>query len=122
MHPITPRPPLLADMILPGDAAERKALPMACGVLDYFPLALAEVARVSHAGNQQHNPGKPLQWDRTKSLDHADCILRHLLDRGAVDADGMLHSAKLAWRALALLQTELEHRRALPAGGPPPGE
>lgn len=95
-------------MILPADPALRKGLPITTGVLGYFPLAIAEVARVSKAGNDQHNPGQPLHWDRTKSLDHADCIGRHLIDRGTRDTDGQLHSAKLAWRALALLQTELE--------------
>jgi hypothetical protein len=95
-------------MSLPTDPKERKAAPMCTGVLDYFPLAIAEIARVSKVGNDQHNPGQPLHWDRAKSLDHADCILRHLADRGTVDSDGMLHSAKVAWRALALLQTELE--------------
>lgn len=77
-------------------------------MLDYFPLAIAEVARVSKAGNDQHNPGQPLHWAREKSTDHADCIVRHLLERGTLDSDGQLHSAKVAWRALALLQTELE--------------
>jgi len=98
-------------MLLPADPKVRKDLPIATGVLDYFPLAIAEVARVSKAGNDQHNPGQPLHWDRTKSLDHADCIPRHLIDRGRMDTDGMRHSAKLAWRALALLQTELEAER-----------
>lgn len=98
--------------MLPEDAKTRKGLPICTGVLDYFPLALAEVARTSKAGNDQHNPGQPLHWDRTKSLDHADCILRHLVDRGTVDTDGILHSAKVAWRALALLQTELENANA----------
>lgn len=94
---------------LPTDAKERKATPIATGVLDYFPLAIAEVARVSKAGNDQHNPGQPLHWDKTKSLDHADSLIRHLLERGTLDTDGMRHSAKVAWRALALLQTELEN-------------
>ena len=40
---------------LPTDAKERKNLPIASGVLDYFPKALAEVARVSKVGNDQHN-------------------------------------------------------------------
>ena len=93
---------------LPTGASDRKATPMARGLLDYFPLALAEVARVSKAGNDQHNPGQELHWDRTKSLDHADCIVRHLVDRGTIDEDGMRHSAKVAWRCLALLETELE--------------
>lgn len=100
-------------MLLPADPVERKGLPITTGVLDYFPLAMAEVARVSKAGNDQHNPGQPLHWDKTKSLDHADCISRHLVDRGSRDADGQRHSAKLAWRALALLETELEEE----AGG-----
>jgi len=81
---------------------------MAQGVLDYFPMALAEVARVSLAGNNQHNPGQPLHWNRSKSSDHANCIVRHLIERGTVDIDAQRHSAKLAWRALALLQEELE--------------
>lgn len=93
---------------LPVNATERKEIPITTGVLDYFPLAIAEVARVSKAGNDQHNPGQPLHWAREKSTDHADCIGRHLLERGRLDSDGQRHSAKLVWRALALLQTELE--------------
>jgi hypothetical protein len=82
---------------------------VATGVLDYFPLALVEVAKCSKAGNDQHNPGQPLHWDKTKSTDHADCIMRHLIERGTIDTDGILHSAKVAWRALAQLQIELEN-------------
>lgn len=93
---------------LPTDSKARKEIPVCTGVLDYFPDAIAEVARVSKQGNDQHNPGEPLHWAREKSTDHADCIARHLLERGTRDTDGMRHSAKLAWRALALLQVELE--------------
>ena len=96
------------DMLLPTDAQERKQIPIVSGVLDYFPLAIAEVAKCSKAGNDQHHPGESLFWDKTKSTDHADCIGRHLIDRGKFDTDGQRHSAKLAWRALALLQLELE--------------
>lgn len=95
-------------MSLPDDAKERKGFPVTTGVLDYFPDAIAAVAACSKAGNDQHNPGQPLHWDRSKSTDHADCIGRHLIQRGTVDSDGIRHSAKLAWRALALLQTEIE--------------
>jgi hypothetical protein len=88
---------------------------MAEGLLWYFPNALAEVARVSKAGNDQHNPGQPMHHSRGKSSDHADCILRHLIDAGTIDGtDGMRHSAKVAWRALALLQEELERDGGLP--------
>lgn len=93
---------------LPQDRNARKVTPIATGVLDYFPLALSEISKVSKAGNDQHNPGQPLHWNRGKSSDHADCILRHLIERGIMDTDGMRHSAKMAWRALALLQEELE--------------
>ena len=95
----------------PDTHAARKATPIATGVLDYFPLALAEVARVSKAGNDQHNPGQPLHWAKGKSTDHADSLVRHLLDRGTMDTDGQRHTAKVAWRALALLQTELENAK-----------
>ncbi len=86
----------------------RKASPLARGVLDYFPDALLEVSRISKAGNDQHNPGEEMHWSREKSPDHADCLLRHLIDRGDFDTDGQRHTAKVAWRALALLQIELE--------------
>lgn len=94
------------------DAAKRKEYPMATGLLDYFPNALAEVAHVSYVGNQQHNPNAPLHWDRTKSTDEADALMRHFKERGTVDTDGTRHSAKVAWRALALLQKEIEAEEA----------
>lgn len=93
---------------LPEDASARKGIPVVTGVLDYFPDAIAAVAECSKKGNDQHNPGQPLHWDRNKSQDHADCIGRHLLQRGTIDTDGIRHSAKVAWRALALLQKEIE--------------
>ena len=90
------------------EAQKRKETPVFSGVLKYFPLALQEVARVSFAGNEQHNPGKPLHWDRAKSTDELDALTRHLIDAGTLDTDGMRHSAKVAWRALANLEKELE--------------
>lgn len=95
----------------PTDAKARKNIPLTTGVLDYFPDALLEVAKVSKAGNDQHNPGQPLHWSRGISDDHDDCILRHMVDRGSIDTDGMRHSAKVAWRALAMLQLELEEAK-----------
>lgn len=97
---------------LPEAAADRKQYPVATGVLDYFPDAIVAVAYISYRGNQQHNPGKPLHWDRSKSADEADTLLRHFLQRGTLDTDGVRHSAKLAWRALALLQKEIEAEQA----------
>ena len=86
----------------------RKKIPVFSGVLKYFPLALQEISKVSLAGHEQHKPGKPLHWDRTKSGDELDALTRHLLDAGKFDTDGQRHSAKLAWRALANLEKELE--------------
>lgn len=102
---------------LPTDSSVRKDIPLARGVLDYFPAALAELAKLSKAGNDKHNPGEDLHWARGKSMDHADCIMRHLVDRGKIDTDGITHSAKVAWRALALLQEELEAAGAPMARG-----
>lgn len=112
-------------MSLPTDYKARKAIPIATGVLDYFRDALAAVAECSRAGNDQHNPGQPLRWDRSKSGDESDALIRHFLDRGTIDSDGIRHSAKVAWRALALLQKEIEaeqpNRAVLGRPLPPPG-
>ncbi len=95
-------------MTLPTDAAARKQVPVYSGFVKYFPLAMAEVAQLSRIGNEQHNPGKPLHWDRSKSGDELDAAMRHLLEAGAMDVDGVRHSTKLAWRAMANLEKELE--------------
>lgn len=90
------------------NAQERKNHPIFTGVLRYFPDALLEVAELSKIGNDQHNPGEPLHWARGKSNDQGDALVRHQLDAGSRDADGVRHSAKVAWRALAQLQLEIE--------------
>jgi|TARA_R110002012_G_scaffold303310_1_gene505024 hypothetical protein len=90
------------------NSKERKETPVYTGVLKYFPDAIMEVARVSLAGNKQHHPDKPLHWDRNKSTDELDALSRHLIDAGKIDSDGIRHSAKVAWRALANLQKEIE--------------
>lgn len=94
-----------------GDAKARKAVPLFSGCINYFPDALLAVAELSRIGNEQHNPGSPLHWDRSKSGDEADALARHLVDHGTRDTDGVLHSTKVAWRALALLQKEIEADR-----------
>jgi len=89
-------------------ATLRKDTPVFAGVLNYFPDAVRAVAQCSKIGNDQHNPNKPLHWDRSKSGDELDALTRHLLEAGTVDADGIRHSTKVAWRALANLQKEIE--------------
>lgn len=93
---------------LPNEPQARKEHPVASGVLDYFPDAIVAISNISFKGNQQHNPGQPLFWNRGKSQDEADTMMRHFLQRGTLDVDGVRHSAKMAWRALALLQKEIE--------------
>lgn len=93
---------------LPTDAASRKQYPIATGFLDYFPDAVAAVAHLSWVANEQHNPGKPLHWDRSKSADEDDANMRHFLARGRFDTDGIAERTKAAWRSMAALQKEIE--------------
>lgn len=93
---------------LPTEAAARKHIPLYSGLIRYFPHALQAVAELSWIGNQQHNPGQRLHWDRSKSQDEHDALCRHLWEAGTVDIDGVRHSTKVAWRALAALEKELE--------------
>lgn len=115
--------PLPATTTLPTDSAVRKDIPIYSGVVAYFPAALAGVARISKQGNDKHNPGLPLHHARGKSMDHADCIVRHLIDLAdalaviertpplvAVDPTlALAEVSNLAWRALAYSQ-ELHER------------
>ena len=92
---------------------QRKETPIFSGVLSYFPDALKEVAKCSFMGQQQHNPDKPLAWDRSKSGNEYDSLTRHLIDSSKedFDTDGTLHKAKIAWRGLAGLQKHIEDKR-----------
>jgi len=111
-------PPRPYKSPFPRNASDRKEYPLGSGLVDYFPDALIAVAHVSFNGNQQHNPGEPLHWARGKSDDHADTLLRHFFERGARDTDGQWHAAKMAWRALAILQLLIEKEEG---ASPPPG-
>ena len=100
------------DVINPitvGKAETRKGQPVFSGVLAYFPNAIKEVSKTSLAGNIQHHPDKPLHWDKSKSSDEKDALVRHLIDHSIdpLDDDGQLHLAKVAWRALAALERYL---------------
>lgn len=103
-------------LTLPTDSEARKQIPAFSGCVKYFPAAIAGVARISKIGNDKHNPGEELNHDRNKSLDHADCILRHLMDtadliaaleRGQITSPEQILAevSSLAWRALAYSQT-----------------
>lgn len=81
-------------------------------LFDVYADAFEEIANVSLIGSQKHHPGEPMFHERGKSMDHADCILRHRRQRGTKDKLGKRHSAYLAWRCLALYQQELEDQGA----------
>lgn len=99
---------------LPDDASARNELPMADGLLDYFPNALAEVSKLSFRATQQHHPDEEMHWDRSKSTDHRNKIMRHLVDTHTVDDKGNDHWAMVCWRALAGYQEYLERKHHLP--------
>ena len=102
--------PATEERVLPDDSDVRQQYPLWDGLFAYFPAALCEVARWSRVGNDKHNPGEELHWAREKSTDHPNRILRHLLDYDQEDENGFIEAVALAWRALALCQTELEKR------------
>lgn len=101
---------------LPTDSQERKGYPVHSGCLKYFPAAIAGVSRISKMGNDKHNPGQELHHARGKSMDHSDCIIRHLMDvedliaahkRGDANVkpqDVLTEVSSMAWRALAFSQ------------------
>lgn len=97
----------------PQSAQERKTYPLGSFLAGYFPDALMYLSHLSWKANEQHNPGEPMHWAREKSTDQLDCAARHLLQAGTIDDDGLLHTGKLAWRSLAMLQLELERHFAL---------
>ena len=103
---------MVDKVVCPVTSADRKRAPVCTGVLDYFPRALVEISKLSWHGNNKHNPGEPLHWSRDKSNDHEDCLVRHLMDRGTPDPEmgGLSHTVGMAWRALAILELELEDK------------
>ena len=101
---------IVADAILKAEA--RKATPVYSGVISYFPLALKEISKASYEGQRQHNPDKPLAWDRSKSGDELDAMMRHLLDHASgdlFDDCGTRHIVKCGWRILAFIQKTMEN-------------
>ena len=109
-------------LTLPIDSDARKDIPLFSGCIKYFPAALAGVAALSKKGNDKHNPNEELHHARGKSMDHPDCIVRHLTDvadllaklerKEEVDVKTILEEvSSLAWRALAYSQ-ELHEKYA----------
>jgi len=91
------------NTVLPTNAKERKAIPIYTGFINYFPDAIAAVAKISLQGGIQHGQTpETLFWDRSKSGDELDALMRHL-----VDGDW----EQVAWRAMANLQKQIERSK-----------
>lgn len=94
------------------ESEKRKRTPIWSGVLQYFPLTMAAIARVSWHGNNKHNPGEKLHWAREKSTDQEDCVIRHMMNPTERDPDtGEFHAVHAAWRALATSELILEREQ-----------
>jgi hypothetical protein len=107
IRPPAPEQPKAA----PTDSERRKRTPIYSGVLKYFPRTMVAMARLSWAGNEKHNPGQPLHWSRSKSADHKDCAVRHLMTDEELDTEtNELHAVAAAWRACANCELVLEKK------------
>ena len=98
-----------------------KDAPVYRGFLALFPNAMREIAGVMLKNQEKYVPDRqphdPIVWRREVSFNHEDSLARHLLEAGKIDPeDGQRHTAKVATRALMLLEVELEQRAA--AGEP----
>lgn len=76
------------------------------GLIEYFPLALNEVAKVSGYGAQKY------AWKNWVHVDdgvnrYSDALMRHILAGASEshdDESGLMHAAHAAWNALARLE------------------
>lgn len=94
------------------DNSTRKRIPMATGLLDMFPRALAQIAELSRYSAEKHTGGV-IFLDKHHSDDDANALVRHMADRGTLDKNGFRHSCEAAWRGLAMLEHELEEAEGL---------
>ena len=85
-----------------GTAEERKQIPIYRGFIKYFPDAIVEVSKLSVKGNRPHHPEADIFWDKSKSKDELDALMRHLIEE---------EWAAVAWRALANLQRECDKHK-----------
>lgn len=113
--------------MLPTDYAARKDFPLLTVLTAYFPDAVEALVELCKAGNVQHDVGKDavnpftlptdrVTWDRSKSTEQMETLMRHAWDHmrakrgvGSVfDTDGHLHIIKTFWRAGAEAQLVIE--------------
>ena len=95
--------------LLPSKSAERKKFPIGRMLKRYWPQTIVVLSRLCWEGNEKHNPGEDLHWNRGASDDHNDCTLRHFLEGDHIDEDcGIPACVQVAWRALCASEVMLE--------------
>lgn len=94
----------------PGAKLDAGKAPIRQGVIEYFPRALIEVARVSEFGARKYSWGgwAPVPDGITRYGNAADRHAIKAIIEGPIDSDsGLLHAAHEAWNALARLELML---------------
>lgn len=95
----------------PGAKLDAGKVPILQGALEYFPNALREVAQVSYKGSLKYT------WKGWMDVPdginrYGNALARHLLATDLYDEDtGCLHSAQVAWNALARLELILREQK-----------
>lgn len=84
-----------ASQIFPEDDEERQKYAVGTFICEFFPHAIAELARFSHDMQQKHNPDKPMGWAKDKSVGNGNQIFRHQMDG---------EFREVAWRGLEQLE------------------
>ena len=109
----TERDPAGLAPSVPGAKLDAGKAPIVSGLLQHFPLACAEVARVTAYGAKEYTW---LGWRSVPNgiVRYTDALGRHLAEPdGSMDGKSkLLHAAHVAWNALArleLLLQALEH-------------
>ena len=84
-----------AAAIFPEDDTERQKYAVGTFICEFFPHAIAELARFSYDMQQKHNPDAPMGWAEDKSIGDGNQIFRHQMDG---------EYREVAWRGLEQLE------------------
>lgn len=104
-------------MIGAGKKYDSGKSPVWQGLVQYFPLALSEIAKVSDYGAKKYNlEFSERNWEKVEGAKerYEDALLRHILDETTDPYDGesgLLHAAHAAWNALAVLELVLKEKK-----------
>ena len=86
---------LTTKAIFPKDDSERQKYAVGTFICEFFPHAIAELARFSYDMQQKHNPDAPMGWAKGKSVGDGNQIFRHQMDG---------EFREVAWRGLEQLE------------------